>query len=144
MNEMAALLDELPVALDRFGRIASHPGLAAPYDQAIDLKRQGLMPLISAARLLCVRYQRREIGTRERLTALAHFTRTLTKEQSNLLLAAFSRMQHLLLEQQRHNKSHGQTADGWVDLRRLRDDERLLLKFDLQQIKAFVNQVKRL
>ncbi|UYV17660.1 signal transduction protein [Halomonas qaidamensis] len=144
MNEMVALLDELPVALDRFGRIASHPGLAAPYDQAIDLKHQGLMPLISAARLLCVRYQRSEIGTRERLTALAHFTRALTKEQSALLLAAFNRMQHLLLEQQRHNKSHGQTADGWVDLRRLRDDERLLLKFDLQQIKAFVNQVKRL
>lgn len=144
MDEMAALLDELPVALDRFGRIASHPGLAAPYDQAIDLKRQGLMPLISAARLLCVRYQRSEIGTRERLTALAHFTRALTKEQSALLIAAFNRMQHLLLEQQRHNKYHWQTADGWVDLRRLRDDQRLLLKFDLQQIKAFVNQVKRL
>ncbi|RUR27355.1 signal transduction protein [Vreelandella andesensis] len=144
MNEMATLLGELPVALDRFNRIASHPALAAPYDQAVNLKHQALMPLISAARLLCVRHQRSEIGTRERLAALVHFTSALTKEQSELLLAAFNRLQALLLEQQRHNKSYGQTADGWVDLQRLRDDERLLLKFDLQQIKAFVNQVKRL
>ncbi|WP_434985814.1 DUF294 nucleotidyltransferase-like domain-containing protein [Vreelandella zhaodongensis] len=143
LHEMAALLDELPVALDRFGRIASHPTLEAPYDQAVNLKRQGLMPLISALRLLCIRHQCSEIGTRERLLALSHFTNALTKAQSALLLAAFERMQHYLLGQQRHNMAHGQVADGWVDLRRLRDDERLLLKFDMQQIKAFVNQVKK-
>ncbi|SDN07855.1 DUF294 nucleotidyltransferase-like domain-containing protein [Vreelandella arcis] len=142
MHEMAALLEELPVALDRFGRIASSPGLDTPHDHAIDLKHQGLMPLISAARLLCVRHQRHEISTRERLVALSHASDALTPPQSELLMAVFERLQQRLLDQQRVNKAHGQAADGWVDLRRLREDERLLLKFDLQQIKAFVKRVK--
>ncbi|KPQ26983.1 DUF294 nucleotidyltransferase-like domain-containing protein [Halomonas sp. HL-93] len=142
MHEMAALLDELPVALDRFGRIASSPGLAAPHDQAINLKHQGLMPLVSAVRLLCVRHQRHEIATRERLIALNHESRALTSMQSDMLLAAFERLQQCLLDQQRVNKAHGHAADGWVDLRHLREDQRLLLKFDLQQIKAFVKQVR--
>lgn len=143
MNEMAALLDELPVALDRLGRIASHPDLDAPHDHAVNLKHQGLMPLISAARLLCARHARREIATCERLMALSHTENVLlTSTQSELLVAAFERLQQLLLDQQRYNKACGQTADGWVDLRRLREDERLLLKFDLQQIRAFVQRVK--
>lgn len=142
MHEMAALLEELPVALDRFGRIASSPGLAAPHDQAINLKQQGLMPLVSAARLLCVRHQRHEIGTRERLVALSHAVEALTSTQSGLLLAAFERLQQRLLDQQRYNKARGHAADGWVDVERLREDERLLLKFDLQQIRAFVRQAR--
>lgn len=143
MSEMADLLDELPVALDRFGRIAASPSLeAAPHGHAINLKQQGLLPLISAARLLCVRHQRREIGTRERLVALSHFTDELAVAQSELLLAAFERLQQCLLDQQRYNKACGQAADGWIDLRRLREDQKLLLKFDLQQIRAFVQRVK--
>ncbi|WP_308320094.1 DUF294 nucleotidyltransferase-like domain-containing protein [Halomonas sp. SpR8] len=38
MDEMAALLEELPVALDRFGRITSSPGLDTPHEHAINLK----------------------------------------------------------------------------------------------------------
>lgn len=142
MDEMAALLDELPVALDRFGRVASSPHLDAPHDHAINLKHQGLMPLISATRLLCVRHGLREIGTRERLIMLSHVANILPVAQSDLLLAAFQRLQQRLLDQQRINKSAGQAADGWVDLRRLREDERMVLKFDLQQIRAFVQRAK--
>tara|TARA_R110002020_G_scaffold135517_1_gene302621 strand:- start:1997 stop:3139 length:1143 start_codon:yes stop_codon:yes gene_type:complete len=135
MDEMAALLDELPVALDRFGRLASSPHLDAPHEQALNLKHQGLLPLISAARLLCLRYGLQDIATRERLIVLSHTTDALTSTESALLVAAFERLQQRLLDQQRYNKARGQAADGWVDLRRLREDERLLLKFDLQQIK---------
>ncbi|NYT72884.1 signal transduction protein [Halomonas sp. QX-2] len=142
MDEMAALLDELPVALDRFGRLASSPGLDAPHGQALNLKHQGLLPLISAARLLCLRHGLRDIPTRERLIALSHVTDALTSAESALLLAAFERLQQHLLDQQRYNKARGQAADGWIDMRRLREDERLLLKFDLQQIRAFVLGVK--
>ena len=138
MDEMSVLLDELPVALDRFGRVAASPSSEAPHRHAINLKRQGLLPLISAARLLSVRHRRQEIGTRERLIALSHATDTLSLEQSDLLIAAFERFQQCLLDQQRYNISRGQAADGWIDLRRLREDEKLLLKFDLQQIKRFV------
>lgn len=142
MDEMAVLLGELPVALDRFGRLASSPGLDAPHEQALNLKHQGLLPLISAARLLCLRYGLRDIATRERLIALSHTTDALTSAESALLVAAFERLQQRLLDQQRYNKARGQAADGWVDLRRLREDERLLLKFDLQQIRSFVQRVK--
>ncbi|CEP36303.1 MULTISPECIES: DUF294 nucleotidyltransferase-like domain-containing protein [unclassified Halomonas] len=142
MNEMAALLEELPVALDRFGRLASSPGLDAPHEHAINLKHQGLLPLISAARLLCLRYGLANIATRERLIALSHRADVLTSAESELLVAAFERLQQRLLDQQRYNKARGQTADGWVDLRRLREDERLLLKFDLQQVRSFVQRVK--
>ena len=61
MDEMAALLNELPVALNRFGRLASSPRLEAPHEQAINLKLQGLLPLISAARLFCLRYGLRSV-----------------------------------------------------------------------------------
>ncbi|MBR9902735.1 MAG: signal transduction protein [Gammaproteobacteria bacterium] len=142
MNEMAALLEELPVALDRFGRLASSPGLDAPHEHAINLKHQGLLPLISAARLLCLRHGLANIATRERLIALSHRADVLTSAESELLVAAFERLQQRLLDQQRYNKARGQTADGWVDLRRLREDERLLLKFDLQQVRSFVQRVK--
>lgn len=142
MDEMAALLDELPVALDRLGRIASSPRLDAPHENAINLKHQGLLPLISATRLLCLRYGLPEIGTRERLITLGHKVDELTLADSASLIAAFERLQQLILDQQRYNKTLGQAADGWVDLRRLREDERLLLKFDLQQIRAFVQRVK--
>ncbi|BBI50616.1 hypothetical protein HORIV_30370 [Vreelandella olivaria] len=43
MDEMMALLDELPVALDRFGRLASSPGLNAPTSK----------PLILSSKLCC-------------------------------------------------------------------------------------------
>ncbi|WP_404475017.1 DUF294 nucleotidyltransferase-like domain-containing protein [Vreelandella venusta] len=142
MDEMALLLDELPVALDRLGRIASSPRLEAPHRYAINLKHQGLLPLISALRLLCLRHKRHEIGTRERLMALSHEADGVSLDQADLLIAAFERFQQCLLEQQRYNKSRGQAADGWVDLRRLREDEALLLKFDLQQVKAFVQSVR--
>ena len=142
MDEMAALLDQLPVALDRLGRVVSSPHLDAPHDHAINLKHQGLMPLVSAARLLCVRYGLREIATRERLIRLSHVANVLPIAQSDLLLAVFERLQQRLLDQQRINKTAGQVADGWVDIRRLREDERMLLKFDLQQIRVFVQRAK--
>ena len=147
MDEMAALLNELPVALNRFGQLASSPHLEAPHEQAINLKLQGLLPLISAARLFCLRYGLRHIATRERLIALSHTedghkVDALTSAESALLIAAFERLQQRLLDQQRYNRTRGQAADGWVDLRRLREDQRLLLKFDLQQIRSFVQRAK--
>lgn len=142
IDEMALLLDELPVALDRFGRVASSPHLQAPHRYAVNLKQQGLLPLIAAARLLCLVHKRHEVATKERLRALGYATGALSHHQADLLMAAFERLQHCLLSQQRYNKACAQVVDGWVDLRRLREDERLLLKFDLQQIRAFVNSAK--
>ncbi|WP_346797896.1 DUF294 nucleotidyltransferase-like domain-containing protein [Halomonas sp. Bachu 37] len=138
LDEMASLLDELPVALDRLGRLRGRVDVDAPHDGAIDLKRQGLLPLVSAVRLLALMNHCSEVGTRERLTALGNLTGGLDLAQATTLRAGFDRLQHLVLDQQRYNLSRRQAADGWVDITHLREDERMLLKFDLQQIRRLV------
>ncbi|EWH02465.1 DUF294 nucleotidyltransferase-like domain-containing protein [Halomonas sp. BC04] len=69
LDEMTSLLKELPVALDRFGRLAGD-GEGAPHDNAINLKLQGVLPLVNAVRLLALRHGVRVIDTRLRLPAL--------------------------------------------------------------------------
>ncbi|NYS61336.1 DUF294 nucleotidyltransferase-like domain-containing protein [Vreelandella salicampi] len=142
MDEMAALLDELPVALDRFGRLKGSIK-EAPFSEAINLKRQGLMPLVSAARLLSLHAGLREVSTRKRLHAFGeHSASGVARDQATSLVATLERLQQLTLDQQRHNLSLGQVADGWVDSARLRDDQTYILKYDLQQIRKFVNHVQ--
>jgi CBS domain-containing protein len=142
MDEMAALLDELPVALDRFGRLKGSEQ-KAPFSQAINLKRQGLMPLVSAVRLLSLHADVREVSTRKRLHALGeHSASGVARDQAESLVATLERLQQLTLDQQRHNASLGQVADGWVDRARLRDDQTQMLKYDLHQIRKFVSHVQ--
>ncbi|XKH61371.1 DUF294 nucleotidyltransferase-like domain-containing protein [Halomonas sediminis] len=139
LDEMAALLNELPVALDRLGRISAIHDAQAPHENALNLKRQGLMPLVSAVRLLALVYGCREISTHKRLIVLGNQCDALSTSQASTLRAGFERLQQLLLDQQRRNLKLGQMADGWVDMARLRDDQRHMLKFDLQQIKRLVS-----
>lgn len=142
MDEMAALLDELPVALDRFGRLKG--GIKeAPFSGAIDLKHQGLMPLVSAVRLLSLHTGVREVSTRKRLHELGeHNASGVAREQAEGLVATLERLQQLALDQQRHNLSLGQVADGWVDSAKLRDDQTHMLKYDLQQVRKFVSHAQ--
>ncbi|MYL24402.1 signal transduction protein [Halomonas alkaliantarctica] len=142
MDEMAALLDELPVALDRLGRLKGSVE-EAPYADAINLKRQGLMPLVSAVRLLSLHAGVSEVSTRKRLQALGHHSASgLTRGQAEELVAILERLQQLTLDQQRHNLALGQVADGWVDSARLRDDQTHMLKYDLKQIRHCVSHVQ--
>ena len=55
LDEMGALLDEQPVALDRFGRLSGSVE-GAPHERAVNLKHQAVLPLVAAARLLCLRH----------------------------------------------------------------------------------------
>ncbi|MCL7929023.1 DUF294 nucleotidyltransferase-like domain-containing protein [Halomonas llamarensis] len=142
MDEMAALLDELPVALDRFGRLKGSIK-EAPFSGAIDLKHQGLMPLVSAVRLLSLHTGVREVSTRKRLQELGeHSASGVARDQAEGLVATLERLQQLTLDQQRHNLSLGQVADGWVDSAKLRDDQTHMLKYDFQQIRKFVSHAQ--
>lgn len=141
LDEMGALLDEQPVALDRFGRLSGSVE-GAPHERAVNLKHQAVLPLVAATRLLCLRHRVRDVGTRERLAALV-VEGVLGAETCRALTAALERLQQLLLEEQWHGLRAGRAADGWVDLSRLGEDQRLLLRHDLQQIRAFKRRARR-
>ncbi|MBZ0331765.1 signal transduction protein [Halomonas sp. ANAO-440] len=136
LDEMAALLNEIPVALDRFGRLAGN-GEGAPHENAINLKLQGLMPLVNAVRLLALRHGVSVMDTRLRLPALV-LKDALTAAQARGLIAALDRLQDILLTAQQASVKAESTPDGWIDLARLEDDQRLLLRHDMQAIRSLV------
>ncbi len=142
LDEMAALLDEFPVALDRFGRLAGG-GEGAPAESALDLKHRGLLPLVGAVRLLSVRHRIRAMATRERLAALVA-AGALEAAQAAELGRALERLQALLLTAQRDALGQGRVADGWVDLAALGQDQRLLLRHDLRIIRRLVKRAQAL
>ncbi|SDK59484.1 DUF294 nucleotidyltransferase-like domain-containing protein [Billgrantia gudaonensis] len=141
LDEMAALLEESPVALDRFGRVAGG-GEGAPHDRAVNLKHQALLPLVGAVRLLSLRHGVRPPDTRRRLAALVA-KGALQSREARGLGAALERLQARLLAAQRRSLAAGGGADGWIDLAQLEDDDRLMLRHDLQSIRRFVRQVTR-
>lgn len=136
LDEMALLLDELPVALDRFGRLSGSDE-GAPHMNALNLKRQGLLPLVNAVRLLALRHAVGVPDTRARLAALIA-KEVLTARQGRAAIAALGRLQELLLTAQMANMKVGRVADGWVDATSLEDDQRLLLRHDMQTIRGLV------
>ena len=141
LDEMGALFDEQPVALDRFQRLAgSREG--APHERALNLKHQAMLPLVAAVRLLALRHGVRETDTRRRLAALVGRA-ALDAEHCHALTAAHARLQGLLLAEQRRNLAAGRHADGWVDIARLGEDERLLLRHDLQRIRVLQKRARR-
>lgn len=140
LNEMSSLLDEVPVALDRRGRL-SGDDQGAPHERAIDLKRQGLMPLIGAARLLSLVHAGRTCDTRTRLTDLVSVG-VLEASRAKALHDALDRLQAILLDAQLASMAAGRSADGWVDMATLDEAATLLLRHDLQQIDALVKQAR--
>ncbi|MCC5882585.1 MAG: signal transduction protein [Halomonas sp.] len=140
LDEMSHLLDEVPVALDRFGRLAGD-GEGAPHENALNLKRQGLLPLVNAVRLLALRRGICAPATRQRLSALV-LRDALTARQARAGVAALDRLQSLVLTTQIDCLKAGGTPDGWVDLARLEEDQRLLLRHDMQVIRSLIRQAQ--
>ncbi|APE29552.1 signal transduction protein [Halomonas aestuarii] len=141
LDEMAGLLAELPLALDRLGRLSGDDE-GAPHEGAVDLKRQGVLPLVNAVRLLALRQGVRPPDTRSRLVALV-MREVVDAGRAESLTAALERLQALMLEAQRLALVEGRVPDGWVDIPRLREDQRLLLRHDLREIRSFVRQARR-
>ncbi|MDR9440676.1 MAG: DUF294 nucleotidyltransferase-like domain-containing protein [Halomonas sp.] len=141
LDEMASLIDELPVALDRLGRL-SGDGEGAPHERAINLKHQGMLPLVNAVRLLAVRHGVRPPDTRSRLVALV-MQEVLSPERARALTAAFERLQALMLDEQRLALTEGRSPDGWVDIARLGEEQRQLLRHDLLQIRALQKSARK-
>lgn len=141
LHEMGELLDEIPVALDAFDRLVSD-GQEAPHAHALNLKRQGLLPLQSATRLFCLMQGVMEVSTRDRLMALVAQQQLQATEAIDLIEALDS-LQALLLQAQLSSLGAGRQADGWLDLQQLSARQKQLLKIDLKLIRSFVRKVRK-
>ncbi|GAA0786794.1 DUF294 nucleotidyltransferase-like domain-containing protein [Marinobacterium sediminicola] len=140
LHEMAELFDEAPVALDRFDRLQGD-GRDAPHPNAINLKRQGLLPLTAALRLLALKKGCPEVASRARIEWMCRH-QVLTQDLCWRLKRAFEHLMDLLLRSQLTTLSAGGTADNWLDLSTLCDAELRGLQWDLQQVKAFQHHVR--
>ena len=141
LNEMASLLDEIPVALDSFDRLQAS-AKDAPHSHALNLKQQGLLPLQSSTRLLSILHGVIAVGTRERLIALVTRQVLLPLEAEDLI-QALNQLQDLLLDAQLESLDAGRLADSWVDLQKLSERQKQLLRIDLKLIKSFVRKVRK-
>ncbi|SHF15787.1 CBS domain-containing protein [Modicisalibacter ilicicola DSM 19980] len=140
LDEMASLLDETPLALDRFGRLAAEDR-EAPHEQALNLKRQGVLPLQNAVRVLALVHGVGSVDSRGRLNELVMQGR-LEAQVGMATIAALDRFQGLLLGAQMTALAAGRQPDNWLDLRRLEEGERLLLRHDLQQLRSLIGIAK--
>ena len=133
LHEMASLLDEAPVALDRFDRLRGNDK-DAPHAQALNLKAQGLLPLQGAVRLLSMVHQVAAVDTAARLQALAGRA-VLGSHQVRRLTEALHYLQALLLQAQLKAVQAGAVADPWIDLAALDADQRSRLRQHLIDIR---------
>lgn len=142
LHEMAELLNEIPVALDAFDRLAGDQQ-EAPHSDAIHLKRQGLLPLQSAVRLWCLlQGSLQSRSTRERLIELIAL-KQLSPAEAKDLIAAMNHLQELLLSEQVTSLDAGRQADAWIDRRQLTERQEALLKLDLKRIARLVRLVAK-
>lgn len=142
LHEMAELFDEAPVALDRFDRLQGD-GREAPHPNAINLKRQGLLPLTAALRLLALKRDCPAVGSRERIDHL-HQRGQLGDDLAWRLTRAFENLMALLLRAQLDTEAAGGMPDNWLDVRTLCDGELRLLQWDLLQVRSFQRHVRHL
>ncbi|ANG64321.1 signal transduction protein [Marinobacterium aestuarii] len=138
LHEMATLLDETPVALDRFDRLHGD-GRDAPHARALNLKAQGLLVLQGAARLLVLLHGIAAVDTRSRLRALAE-AGVLDLAQAQRLVEALNQLQALLLRAQLEAVAAGRAPDAWIDQGRLNEADCSRLRQSLQAIRDFQRQ----
>lgn len=133
LHEMATLLDETPVALDRFDRLRGN-GKDAPHGKALNLKAQGLLVLQGSARLLALVHGVDAVDTRARLRALVD-RGVLDAALARRLEGALNGLQALLLQAQLAAVAAGRVPDCWVDLDQLDADDRHRLRQDMLAIR---------
>nr|WP_067292607.1 DUF294 nucleotidyltransferase-like domain-containing protein [Marinobacterium profundum] len=138
LHEMATLLDEAPVALDRFDRLHGD-GKDAPHARALNLKAQGLLILQGGARLLALLHGIAAVDTRSRLWSLAE-ARVLELAQAQQLVEALNQLQALLLRAQLEAVAAGRAPDAWVDQGQLSAADCSQLRQSLQAIRDFQRQ----
>lgn len=134
LHEMAELFDESPVALDRFDRLQGD-GKEAPHCNALNLKRQGLLPLTAALRLLALKHGCPEVSSHARLAWLER-AGVFRPGQARVLQQVFDRLLTRLLQAQLERAESRAAPDNWIDLSRLDEYDQRQLQWDLKQIRT--------
>ena len=134
LDEMNALQDETRVALDRFDRLHGDDQ-DAPHQHAINLKRQGLLPLQAALRLFALRKGVAEQDCRDRIKALEAMD-LISPTKAESLQEALALLLDLLLASQMKAVKLNRTPDGWVDRREVSESQLMQLKMALMEIRS--------
>jgi signal-transduction protein with cAMP-binding, CBS, and nucleotidyltransferase domain len=106
-----------------------------------DLKRSGLMPLVSSVRLLALKHGVAATGTRARLAALAA-AGAVRAEEAQTLGAAFETLAGALLRQQLDDAARGRPPGTLVDLRARPRAEQAAIRAAMKRVAAFQTEVK--
>lgn len=106
-----------------------------------DLKRSGLMPLVSATRLLALKHGVAETGTRARLAALAALGPVAPAEAQGLT-EAFERLAGALLRQQLEDVAAGRPPGTLVELPALPKPEQAAIRAAMKRVAAFQKGVE--
>ncbi len=111
LREMQLVQQDHGVALSRFGKLI--PEQDSPNKGKINLKYQGLLPLVEAVRLLALREGVNETSTLERIEAL-HAPGILSHNEKDTLSHAFHNLTTFILRQQIKDFRHDLQVGSYV------------------------------
>ena len=125
LKEMQAVQQDHGVALTRFGRL--NPDQDLPHKGEVNLKYQGILPLVEAVRLLSLREDVAETSTLKRIDEL-YTSGILNKDEQDCLCNAFHTLTLLILRQQIYDYREGREVTPYVstDILSRRDKDNLV------------------
>jgi signal-transduction protein with cAMP-binding, CBS, and nucleotidyltransferase domain len=133
LREMLLGQQDHGVAISKFGRLI--PEKDSPHKGKINLKYQGLLPLVEAVRLLALREGINETSTLERIEAL-HTSAVLDHDERDSLGNAFQHLTALILRQQVQDFKDGSQVSFYVSPDKLQRREKSALTDSLCAINS--------
>lgn len=120
LHLMAASVSDLSTPLGVLGQFKTKNG-------RLDIKLHGLLPLVSATRLLALKHRIPETGTAERLRGLARGG-FMPEHEARGYMASHELMVRVLLEQQIADRAAGIEISNLIEVKRLAPEDRHRLK----------------
>ncbi len=139
LREMQKVQEDHRVALGKFGRLI--PEQDPPHRGRINLKYQGLLPLVEAARLLALREGLDHTSTLKRIEALGA-DGFLSNDEQDYLSDAFRNLTTLILRQQIQDFKSGLETTPYVAPNTLSSREKENLVDSLRAISAFRERIR--
>jgi len=139
LREMQRVQEDHGVALGAFGRLIVEE--EPPYQGRVNLKYQGLLPLVESVRLLALREGLDHTSTLKRIEALAE-DGLLSRDDQDYLTDAFHNLTTLILHQQVQDYKAGLKVTPYVAQGTLSAREKEKLVDSLRAIRTFRERVR--
>ncbi len=139
LREMQKVQDAHGVALGAFGRLIPEPD--PPHQGRVNLKYQGLLPLVEAVRLLALREGLEPTSTMKRMDTLTA-RGALSRDEHDYLTGAFRHLTAVILRQQIEDFRAGLEVTPYVKPDALSSRERENLVDSLRAIAAFRRRLR--